>query len=313
MAMPETKVVLSEKDLPTQWYNLQADLPFPLPPVIHPGTMRPIGPDDLAPLFPMGLIAQEVSQDRWIAIPEPVRDIYRLWRPTPLYRAHRLEQALQTPARIYYKWEGVSPAGSHKPNTAVPQAYYNQCEGVKRLTTETGAGQWGSALALACRQFGLECKVYMVKISSARRTGSDDGDLGRAVPSPARHPAGRAVLAKDPAASSLGIAITKRSIRAMGDTIRAGQPNHVLMHQTVIGLRRRQFELLGNRYPGGCVGGGAFGGFTSPLQDKLAEGANPIVAEPTAPQSDQGRTLRLQIGGTPVDEDVHLGPLFIRR
>jgi len=139
--MPETKVVLSEKDLPTRWYNLQADLPFPLPPVIHPGTQQPIGPQDLAPLFPMELIKQEVSRERWVEIPEPVRDIYRLWRPTPLYRAHRLEKALDTPARIYYKWEGVSPAGSHKPNTAVAQAYYNQQEGVRRITTETGAGQ----------------------------------------------------------------------------------------------------------------------------------------------------------------------------
>src|SRR5512140_425143 len=163
--MPETKVVLSEKDLPTRWYNLQADLPFPLPPVIHPGTGQPIGPQDLAPLFPMELIKQEVSQERWTEIPDEVRDILRLWRPSPLYRARRLERALDTPARIYYKYEGVSPAGSHKPNTAVAQAYYNKIAGVKRLTTETGAGQWGSALAFATSLFGLECKVYMVKSS----------------------------------------------------------------------------------------------------------------------------------------------------
>ncbi|HEX9900737.1 MAG TPA: pyridoxal-phosphate dependent enzyme, partial [Candidatus Methylomirabilis sp.] len=163
--MPDTKVVLTEKDLPTHWYNLQADLPFPLPPVIHPGTRQPIGPQDLAPLFPMELIKQEVTQERWVEIPEPVRDIYRLWRPSPLYRARRLEAALGTPAKIYYKWEGVSPAGSHKPNTAVAQAYYSKQEGVKRITTETGAGQWGSALAFACNAFGLESKVYMVKVS----------------------------------------------------------------------------------------------------------------------------------------------------
>src|SRR5439155_4810395 len=160
-----TKYVLSERELPTRWYNIQADLKTPLPPPLHPGTGQPIGPQDLAPLFPMGLIKQEVSQERWIEIPEEVRDILRLWRPTPLYRAHRLERALDTPARIYYKYEGVSPAGSHKPNTAVTQAYYNKQEKVARLSTETGAGQWGSALAQACSFFGLQCKVYMVKVS----------------------------------------------------------------------------------------------------------------------------------------------------
>ena len=163
--MAQTKFVLDEKELPSRWYNIQADLPAPLPPVIHPGTLQPIGPQDLAPLFPMEIIKQEVSQERWIDIPEPVRDVYRLWRPTPLYRAHRLEKALGTPARIYYKWEGVSPAGSHKPNTAVAQAYYNHQEGVRRITTETGAGQWGSALSFACQLFGIECKVYMVRVS----------------------------------------------------------------------------------------------------------------------------------------------------
>ena len=164
-AAQRTKYVLDETDLPTQWYNIQADLKTPLPPVLHPGTGQPIGPQDLAPLFPMALIAQEVSQERWIDIPEDVRDVLRLWRPSPLYRARRLERALDTPARIYYKYEGVSPAGSHKPNTSVAQVYYNKLEGVARLTTETGAGQWGSALAMACSFFGLECKVYMVKIS----------------------------------------------------------------------------------------------------------------------------------------------------
>ncbi len=163
--MTQTKIHLDERDMPQQWYNIQADLPKPLPPPLHPGTRQPIGPDDLAPLFPMGLIQQEVSQERYVDIPEEVLGIYRVWRPTPLVRARRLEKALDTPAHIFYKWEGVSPAGSHKPNTAVPQAYYNKIEGVKRLTTETGAGQWGSALAFACSLFDMECKVYMVRVS----------------------------------------------------------------------------------------------------------------------------------------------------
>src|SRR5512137_1564286 len=161
----EKKILLTEKEMPTQWYNIQADLPKPLPPVLHPATGQPIGPADLAPLFPMGLIMQEVSQERWIEIPDEVMKLYRLWRPSPLMRAHRLEKALGTPARIYYKNESFSPAGSHKPNTAVAQAYYNKQEGVKRITTETGAGQWGSALAFACQLMGLECTVYMVKVS----------------------------------------------------------------------------------------------------------------------------------------------------
>ncbi|MGH7346385.1 MAG: pyridoxal-phosphate dependent enzyme, partial [Candidatus Rokuibacteriota bacterium] len=160
-----TKFMLDEKDIPTKWYNIQADFKTPAPPVLHPGTKQPIGPQDLAPLFPMELIKQEVSRERWIAIPDEIRDVYRLWRPSPLYRARRLEKALGTPARIYYKYEGVSPAGSHKPNTAIAQAYYNKKEKVTRLSTETGAGQWGSALALACQMFGLQCKVYMVKVS----------------------------------------------------------------------------------------------------------------------------------------------------
>ncbi|MGH7303439.1 MAG: pyridoxal-phosphate dependent enzyme, partial [Candidatus Rokuibacteriota bacterium] len=160
-----TKFMLDEKDIPTKWYNIQADFKTPAPPVLHPGTKQPIGPQDLAPLFPMELIKQEVSRERWIAIPDEIRDVYRLWRPSPLYRARRLEKALGTPARIYYKYEGVSPAGSHKPNTAIAQAFYNKQEGVARLSTETGAGQWGSALSMACAFFGLQCKVYMVKVS----------------------------------------------------------------------------------------------------------------------------------------------------
>lgn len=192
-----TKFLLTEEDIPQAWYNIQADLPFELPPVLHPQTKQPVGPDDLAPLFPMALIMQEVSRERWIEIPGPVRDVYKLWRPTPLYRAHRLEKALQTPAKIFYKYEGVSPAGSHKPNTAVAQAYYNKAEGTKRITTETGAGQWGSALALACRLFEIELKVYgQGELRAEAISPGAHGDLGcagRAVPQQrhqrrARHP-----------------------------------------------------------------------------------------------------------------------------
>src|SRR3989449_1178490 len=213
-AAQRTKYVLDEADLPTQWYNIQADLKTPVPPVLHPGTGQPIGPQDLAPLFPMALIAQEVSQERWIDIPEAVRDVLRLWRPSPLYRARRLERALDTPARIYYKYEGVSPAGSHKPNTSVAQAYYNKMEGVQRLTTETGAGQWGSALAMACSFFGLECKVYMVKISynqkPYRRALMEV--FGASVTASPSHEteSGRAILAQNPQSNgSLGIAISE--------------------------------------------------------------------------------------------------------
>ncbi|HYL81161.1 MAG TPA: TrpB-like pyridoxal phosphate-dependent enzyme [Candidatus Acidoferrum sp.] len=330
--MPETKVVLSEKDLPTQWYNLQADLPFPLPPVIHPGTKQPIGPQDLAPLFPMELIKQEVSRERWVEIPEPVRDIYRLWRPTPLYRARRLEQALDTPARIYYKWEGVSPAGSHKPNTAVAQAYYNAQEGVRRITTETGAGQWGSALALASRQFGIECKVYMVKISYEhkpyRRVMMECWGAS-VVPSPSTETrAGRTILAQDPASpGSLGIAISEAvedaATRADTKYALGSVLNHVLMHQTVIGLEtKKQFETLGE-YPDllvGCVGGGSsFAGFTFPfVQDKLsgkAKGLRILAVEPTAcPSLTKGKYLYDfgdTAGTTPLMKMYTLGHSFI--
>jgi len=209
-----TKFLLSEKDIPRAWYNIQADLPEPLPPIMHPGTGQPVGPEDLAPLFPMELIKQEVSQERWVEIPDPVRDILALWRPTPLHRARRLERALDTPAHIYYKYEGVSPAGSHKPNTAIAQAFYNQQEGVKGLTTETGAGQWGSSLAMACNFFGLGCEVYMVKVSYQQKPyrRSLMQTFGASVtPSPSdRTNAGRAVLARDPdSPGSLGIAISE--------------------------------------------------------------------------------------------------------
>jgi tryptophan synthase beta chain len=330
--MPETKVVLTEKHLPTHWYNLQADLPFPLPPVIHPGTKQPIGPADLAPLFPMELIKQEVSKERWVEIPEPVRDIYRLWRPSPLYRAHRLERALQTPARIYYKWEGVSPAGSHKPNTAVAQAFYSRQEGVKRITTETGAGQWGSALAFACNAFGLESKVYMVRVSydqkPYRRIMMETWGA-KVVPSPSTETrAGRAILARDPdSPGSLGIAISEAVEDAAGrdDTKYSlgSVLNHVLMHQTVIGLEtKKQFELLGE-YPDvlvGCVGGGSsFAGFAFPfVQDRLsgkAKGLRIVAVEPTAcPSLTKGKYLYDfgdTAGSTPLIKMYTLGHSFI--
>src|SRR4030043_170581 len=200
--MERTKYLLNEKDMPTRWYNIQADLPKPLPPYLHPGTKQPLGPADLAPLFAMELIKQEMSQERYIDIPEEVQEIYRLWRPTNLFRAHRLEKYLDTPAKIYYKYEGTSPPGSHKPNTAVAQAYYNKKEGVKRIATETGAGQWGSSLALACNFFGLECKVYMVKVSYQqkpyRRLMMETWG-GKVIPSPSQETnAGRSILKQDP-------------------------------------------------------------------------------------------------------------------
>src|ERR687885_472311 len=252
-----TKILLDESEIPTHWYNVVPDLPRPPAPVLHPGSGQPIGPADLAPLFPMALILQEVSQGPRLEIPEGVRDVYRLWRPTPLYRAHRLEQALDTPARIYYKYEGTSPAGSHKPNTAVAQAYYNRAEGIRRLTTETGAGQWGSALAFACAFFGLECQVYMVRVSYEQkpyRRALIESFGARVVASPsAETQAGRDVLAEHPdSPGSLGIAISE----AVEDAVRSGGRthyalgsvlNHVLLHQTVIGEETLlQMEMAGD-------------------------------------------------------------------
>jgi tryptophan synthase beta chain len=297
--MPRYKFILNENDLPARWYNIQADLPFAMPPPIHPKTLRPIDAADLAPLFPLGLVRQEVSLERWIDIPDEVREVYRLWRPTPLCRAVRLERALDTPAHIYYKWEGVSPAGSHKPNTAVAQAYYNAQEGVRRLATETGAGQWGSALALGCTLFGLACKVYMVKVSYEQkpyRRVLMESWGATVVPSPSSDTAvGRGILAADPASpGSLGIAISEavEDAASRDDTRYAlgSVLNHVLMHQTVIGLEAMaQFELAGE-FPDvlvGCVGGGSsFAGFTFPfLRERLA-GRMPrlrvIAVEPMA-------------------------------
>jgi tryptophan synthase beta chain len=277
------KIELSEEDIPKQWYNIQADLPTPLDPPLHPATGQPIGPKDLSALFPMELIKQEVSRERWISIPEEVRDVYRLWRPTPLYRARRLEKALKTPAKIYYKWEGVSPPGSHKPNTAVAQAYYNMKEGVQRLATETGAGQWGSALALGTLLFGLKCTIYMVKVSYEqkpyRRILMETWGA-ECIPSPSeRTQYGRRVLKEDPKCpGSLGIAISE----AIEDAVTHEDTkyslgsvlNHVLLHQTVVGLEaKKQLEIAGD-YPDvvfGCVGGGSnFSGLVFPfIADKL--------------------------------------------
>jgi tryptophan synthase beta chain len=310
----QVKYVLSESELPRQWYNIVPDLPSPPPPVLHPGTRQPVGPDDLAPLFPQALIAQEVSADRFIDIPEPVRDIYRLWRPTPLFRARRLEQELGTPARIYYKYEGVSPAGSHKPNTAVPQAYYNAAEGVTRLTTETGAGQWGSALALACALTGLQCEVWMVRASydqkPYRRLLMEA--YGATVhPSPSEvTSAGRAILAEHPdSTGSLGIAISEAVEVAGADPAAryslGSVLNHVLMHQTVIGEEALQQLAMAGDTPDlivGCTGGGSnFSGLVFPfLREKLAGRMNPVLraVEPAACPSFTRGTYAYDFGDT---------------
>jgi tryptophan synthase beta chain len=284
--MSETKILLSEKEIPEAWYNIQADMPnLPKPP-LNPVTKEPVGPRDLTPIFPMGLIQQEVSRERWIQIPDEVREIYRLWRPSPLCRARRLEKALDTPARIYYKYEGVSPAGSHKLNTSVPQAYYNKVEGIKRLSTETGAGQWGVALSQACNFFGLECTVYMVKVSYRQKPYRRSmmqifGSNVIASPSDTTN-SGREILAKDPdSLGSLGMAISEAVEDAAGrpDTNYAlgSVLNHVILHQTVIGQEaKKQMEKAGY-YPDvviACCGGGSnFGGMAFPFAyDKLVEG-----------------------------------------
>ena len=297
--MERTKFILDEKDMPTQWYNVQPDLPEPLPPPLHPGTKQPIGPDDLAPLFPMALIMQEVSQERYIEIPEEVQDIYRTWRPTVLHRAHRLEKALDTPAKIFYKYEGTSQAGSHKPNTAIAQAYYNKQEGVKRLVTETGAGQWGSALAMACMFFGLELKVYMVKISynqkPYRRVLMETWGA-QVVPSPSTETnAGRDMLSRDPECpGSLGLAISEAVEVAVGreDTKYSlgSVLNHVMLHQTIIGEETIKQMEMADAYPDmivGCVGGGSnfAGQFLPWIRDKLSgkkPGLRIICVEPQA-------------------------------
>ena len=292
------KYLLEEKAIPKTWYNIAADLPAPMAPPLHPGTGEPVGPDDLSPLFPMAIIMQEVSQEKEIEIPEPVREIYKLWRPSPLCRARRLEQALDTPAKIYYKYEGVSPAGSHKPNTAIAQAFYNKEEGITKLSTETGAGQWGSSLSFAGALFGLEVKVYMVRVSYDQkpyRRALMETYGGVCVPSPSSETnAGRAILEQDPdSPGSLGIAISEAvEIAATNDDTKyslGSVTNHVLMHQTVIGEKAlAQFEMAGD-YPDiviGCAGGGSnFAGFAFPFIGKKLRGekdVRAIAVEPSA-------------------------------
>ncbi len=293
-----TKIMLDESEMPTQWYNIVPDLPEPPPPPLHPGTKQPVGPEDLAPLFPMALIMQEVSTDSYVDIPGEVLDVYRLWRPTPLYRARRLEKSLDTPARIYYKYEGVSPAGSHKPNTAVPQAFYNAREGIRKLTTETGAGQWGSALAFASALFGLECEVWQVAASFDQKPYRKSmmetwGASVHSSPSMLTA-AGRAILEQDPnSPGSLGIAISEAVEAAVQDpTIRyalGSVLNHVLLHQTIIGEETiRQFEKIGESPDVivACTGGGSnFSGLSFPfLREKMAGKINPTIRaiEPAA-------------------------------
>jgi len=285
------KILLDESQLPTQWYNVVPDLPSPPPPPLHPGTLQPVGPDDLAPLFPMDLIAQEVTGERFVDIPGEVLDVYKLWRPSPLFRAHRLEQALGTPARIYYKYEGVSPAGSHKPNTAVPQAYYNARAGVRKLTTETGAGQWGTALAFASALFGLECEVWMVGASydqkPYRRTMMEVyGAQVHRSPSDLTQ-AGKAIRADAPDhPGSLGIAISEAVEVAAADPetryALGSVLNHVLLHQTVIGEETLLQLAAVDEQPDvivGCTGGGSnFGGLAFPfLREKLAGRMSPTI------------------------------------
>jgi len=282
-----TKILLNEDQLPRQWYNIIPDMPGPLAPVINPQTLKPVTPDDMLAIFPMALIEQEMSPNRWIDIPDEVRDIYRLWRPSPLYRAHRLEKALGTPAKIYYKYEGVSPAGSHKPNSAIPQAYYNKQAGIRRLATETGAGQWGSSLALACSMFGLECTVYMVKVSCTQKPYRKSMMQlwgAQVIPSPSEFTnAGRSILAHDPdCLGSLGIAISEavEDAASHADTNYAlgSVLNHVCLHQTVIGQEAQAQLKIAGDYPDiviACCGGGSnFAGLAFPFIADRASGKN---------------------------------------
>jgi tryptophan synthase beta chain len=309
-----THFTLTQADIPTHWYNILTDLPEPLPPPLHPATQQPIKPDDMFPIFPENLVMQEFSPERWVEIPEPVREVYALWRPTPLLRAVRLEKALQTPAHIYYKYEGVSPAGSHKPNTAVAQAYYNKVAGMERLATETGAGQWGSALALACRLFGLQCTVYMVKVSYYQkpyRKMMMETWGATVYPSPSEQTEfGRKMLKEDPdCPGSLGIAISE----AIEDTVRSKNTryslgsvlNHVCLHQTVIGQEAiKQMEMAGEEPDViiGCVGGGSnFAGLAFPfVRKKITEGKQyrVVAVEPSACPSMTKGELRYDFGDT---------------
>ncbi len=336
-----TKFILDESKLPQAWYNINADMPVPPEPVLHPQTLEPVTPDFLSVLFPMALIGQEVSTERWIEIPEPVREIYKLWRPTPFMRAYRLEQALGTPAHIYYKYEGVSPVGSHKPNTAVPQAFYNKEAGVKALTTETGAGQWGSALSMACNFFDMDLEVYMVKVSynqkPYRRIVMESFGAEVYASPTDRTQYGRSVLAQDPNnPGSLGIAISEAvEVAATSGGAKkyslGSVLNHVLLHQTVIGLETlQQFEMAGE-YPDiivACTGGGSnFGGFAFPfLHQNFTNGKQTrvLAAEPAASPSltrgaytfDYGDTARMApvvkmhtLGHTFMPPEIHAGGL----
>jgi len=285
----KVKYLLEEKEMPKFWYNIAADLPNPPAAVLHPGTGQPVGPEDLAPLFPMEIIMQEVSTERYIEIPKPVRDVLRQWRPSPLFRARRLEKALDTPAKIFYKYEGVSPAGSHKPNTAVAQAFYNKKEGVKRLTTETGAGQWGSSLSLAGAFFGLEVEVFMVKISFGQkpyRRAFMESFGATCIASPSElTEAGKAILKEHPDSNgSLGIAISEAVERAVqrDDTKYAlgSVLNHVLLHQTVIGQEAIKQLEMADEYPDvivGCTGGGSnFAGIAFPFIGEMMRGGRKV-------------------------------------
>jgi tryptophan synthase beta chain len=327
----ETKIILKDSGIPKTWYNIMADMPNPPAAVLHPGTGKPISPDDLAPLFPMALIEQEVAPQRFIPIPDEVRKIYALWRPTPMYRARRLEEAIKTRSRIYYKYEGVSPAGSHKPNTSIPQAFYNKMAGRKRIATETGAGQWGSALALGACFFGLEAKVYMVKVSYHQkpyRRMLMEAFGATVVPSPSEDTqCGRQILASTPdSLGSLGIAISEAvedaatredTSYSLGSVL-----NHVLLHQTVIGLECVEQMKIANDYPDvviGCCGGGSnMAGIGFPfLRDKIAGSRNPrvIAVEPASCPTltkgvyayDFGDTARL----TPLVKMYTLGHDFV--
>ncbi len=325
------KITLSEDEIPRHWYNIVADMVNkPLPP-LHPGTLEPIGPEALAPLFPMELIKQEVTQEKFIEIPEEVREVYKIWRPTPMFRAYNLEKALDTPAKIYYKYEGVSPAGSHKPNTAVPQAYYNMKEGIKKISTETGAGQWGSALSFACQFFGIECEVFMVKVSYEGKPYrkimmNTWGATVHASPSNLTN-AGRQILAQDPnSPGSLGIAISEAvEVAAMNEDTKyalGSVLNHVLMHQTIIGEESRiQMEKAGD-YPDIIIapfgGGSNFAGITFPfLRDKLEGTRNvrAIAVEPTScPKLTRGQfryDFGDTIGMTPLIPMYTLGHNFV--
>ena len=309
-----TKITLPESELPTHWYNIVPDLPSPPPPVLHPGTHEPIGPDDLAPLFPMDLILQEVSTDRYIEIPEEIREVYRMWRPSPLYRAHGLEKLIGGPARIYYKYEGVSPVGSHKPNTAVAQAYYNAKAGVRKLATETGAGQWGSALAFACAIFGLECEVYMVRASYEQkpyRKALVESFGATIYPSPSSNTNyGRSVLEVDPETpGSLGIAISEAvEVAATNDDVKyslGSVLNHVLMHQTVIGEEALKQTAMVDETPDviiACAGGGSnFSGLVFPfVREKLAGKMDPVIraVEPAASPSLTKGSYQFDFGDT---------------